>query len=287
MAGKGATIREALVSAGERLKGLPDSGLASEVLLAHCLGIGREKLFRDIDSPAEDAFIARFLELADRHAGGEPVAYLTGLKEFYGMEFFVDHRVLIPRPETEHLIDEVLIKAAQIGEGCRILDVGTGSGCIAVTVAKKCMGSRVTAGDISEDALEVARLNAVRHGVQDRIEFVRSDLMDGIDGPFDIIAANLPYIGKEKYNFISREAAEFEPDVALFGGSDGLELYRRLFAQIRDSSWKPRYLFGEFGFLQGDELRALLTIYFGGAKWEIKSDYASIERLFMVEFPPI
>jgi len=287
MADNGATIREVLSIAKERLNGVPDSVLASEVLFAHCLGISRDRLFMDIERPVDGVAVTKCLDVVDRHARGEPVAYLTGLKEFHGLDFFVDGRVLIPRPETEHLVDEVLEKAAEIGGGCRILDVGTGSGCIAVTVAKKSPDSKVVAGDISEDALEVARFNSVRHGVQDRIEFIRADLMEGIRGPFDIVVSNLPYIGKEKFNCVSREAVDYEPGVALFGGLDGLDLYRRLFIQVRDSAWKPRCFIGEFGFLQGEDLRMMLDCFFPDAKWEIKSDYASIERLFMVEFPPI
>jgi len=281
----GFTVGDLIRQGIELMGGKPDAALAAEVMMAHCLGMTREKLFIDERLvPGKDVG-GRFLRMADAHARGEPVAYLTGVKEFYGLDFMVDRRVLIPRPETEHLVDIVLEKAEQFPDGCRVLDVGTGSGCIAVTIAKRDKRVKVVAGDVSADALEVAKINAARHGVDCDIKFICSDLMAGIKGHFDVIAANLPYIGRNTFNFVSREASEYEPEVALYGGADGLELYRRLFGQVAKRKQKPRFFIGEFGFLQGDNLRELLYEHFPDATVGIKSDYATIERVFVIEFP--
>ncbi len=258
--------------------------LAAEVLLAYVLNCGKEDLFTkdrlDVSSENEK----KFRTLFRRFYSGEPVAYLTGMKEFYGLDFFVNKNVLIPRPETEHLVDSVLSWSQKNGEVPSILDVGTGSGCIAVSLAKKLLSVKITASDISPDALEVARINAKRHGVSDRITFVLADLMAGVEGSFDIIVANLPYIGKKKYNFISRETYEHEPHVALFGGEDGLQLYEKFFQQIAGRNLRPRLFLGEFGFLQGDDMRHLLSRYFSDAETKIVKDYASIDRAFVVAF---
>jgi len=279
------TVGELLRQGIELMGKKPDAVLAAEVLMAYCLGVTREKLFIDAQAVPSYQIGENFLRLATAHARGEPVAYLTGSKEFYGLDFKVDRRVLIPRPETELLVDLVVEKSLLYPDGCRVLDVGTGSGCIAVAVAKLNQKVKVVACDVSESALAVARENAVRHGVEQVVKFVCSDLMSAISGYFDLIVANLPYIGREKFNFFSKEALEYEPELALFGGSDGLDLYRRLFGQVSMLRRKPRFLIGEFGFLQGDDIRKLLSRYFPQAKVEIKSDYASIERVFVVEFP--
>jgi release factor glutamine methyltransferase len=287
MDGNGLKIGKVLKEAKARLRDIPEGELAAEVLFADVLGISRDRLFMDESKEVAEGEAGKFLGKVERHIRGEPVAYLTGVKEFYGMPFMVDKRVLIPRPETEHLVDEVLNLAGETAAGCGIIDVGTGSGCIAVTLAKRLPGAAITASDVSADALEVAKANAERLGTDGRIRFVHADLLDGVAGNFDIVVANLPYIGTEKYHFVSREAAEHEPSVALYGGADGLVLYERLFMQVGKMEQKPRYLLGEFGFLQGEDIRKLLDRSFPDAEYEIKTDYASIERLFVVKFPPI
>jgi len=280
------TVREAINKALNETGRTAEEMLAAEVLLAFCLNVTREDLFIRHDLKVSEADANKFFEILERFYLGEPVAYLTGSKEFYGFDFCVNKNVLIPRPETELLVEEVL-KLVPDRETVKILDVGTGSGCIAVALAKHLKCAELTATDISSGALTVARKNAERHGVSSRIRFINTDLIDNVRGPFDIVVANLPYIGEKKYNFVSREAKKYEPHVALFGGVDGLRLYEKLFEHLAGRKWKPRFLLGEFGFLQGDEMRGLLNEYFAGWQCAILKDYASIERIFVVAFSPL
>jgi release factor glutamine methyltransferase len=278
-------IWEIIQAAVFRLADAEDARLAAEVLLAHVLKCTKEEIFKNEDlelMPADEVLFSGFF---DRFIAGEPIAYITGKKEFYGLDFFVNKDVLIPRPETEHLIDEVLAFASRNRFELNIIDVGTGSGCIAVTLAKRLLNAKITAVDISEIALEVARKNASNHNVAGRIAFIHSDLFEKVVGSFDVVVANLPYIGREKFNSITREVLEYEPHVALFGGDDGLRLYEKLFQQMNARKKLPLLFIGEFGFLQGDKIRQLLDQYFGTCSIAILKDYASIERMFMVVSP--
>ncbi len=311
-------IKDVIGSAVKHLGGGEENRLAVEVLLAHALGVRKEELFTGAENAVDENKLDIFREMVNKHYEGEPVAYLTHNKEFYGLDFFVDGRVLIPRPETELMVEEVykrvtdpdnpaksrhpgnmprIVRAGnpadpgnpgetgrQVDLPLEILDIGTGSGCIAIALAKKLPKARFMATDISEDALDVARKNATRHNVIGRIDFVCANLMGNVCGRFDVIVANLPYIGLKKHNFVSKEAQAYEPNVALFGGDDGLRIYERLFGQICERNWRPKFLFGEFGFAQGEEMRALLNKYFQGQSIEIIQDYASIERMFVIGF---
>lgn len=259
-----------------------ESHYAPETLLSHCLGVERGHLLDRLDEEVDHDISREYLTLLGRHHVGEPVAYLIGHKDFCGLDFHVDNRVLVPRPETENIVNEVVLRAGEHEEP-RILDVGTGSGCIAISLAKKLPRSKVTAADISPDALDVARVNTFAHGVEGRVDLVQSDLIADVPGEFDFVVANLPYIKTENAP-IGQEAVHFEPSLALFGGSDGLSLYEKLFRQLQGKVWKPRFLLGEFGFLQGNEIRSLSEKYFGGGTCRIIEDYASMERVFVVGF---
>jgi len=259
--------------------------LGAELLLAFVLKKDRIYLLAHDDEILTNVDVEKFENLFERMLAGEPVAYLTGNKEFFGMDFLVDKRVLIPRPETEHLVERVLDYCKQWSGSLRILDVGTGSGCIAVSLAKHLPSAQVTAVDISLDALEVAGLNAEKNGV--KIQFFQSDLLQSVEGPFDIIVANLPYIGEKRFAFVTRSVSDYEPHLALFAGEDGLELYRKFFEQLLATSWKPKLLLGEFGFLQRDELTALFKKVFTGQEIRFEQDYAHIDRMFVVEWPAI
>lgn len=254
-----------------------------DALVCHVFEFTKEDLIKKVDQDMAVGKIDEFVDLVSRLHHGEPLSYLINSKEFYGLDFFVDERVLTPRPETEHLVEKIeeIIKRGKIDS---LLDIGTGSGCIAVTLAARNVDLKVMATDVSSEALEVAKINAEKHGVLERTNFIVADLMEGVEGRFDIVVANLPYIGTEKFNFVSREAEEFEPHVALFGGKDGLVLYEKLFQQIIGVDWKPKYLLGEFGFLQGERVRELLDLYFKGYEWQIFEDLSSIERGFVVDF---
>lgn len=281
------TIRELLQEAIQKT-GRDGDVLGSELLLAFVLDRNREYLLAHPQEVLTEGSLERYRALSGRMLAGEPVAYLFGKKEFFGLEFFVDRRVLIPRPETEHLVEYVLnfVKEKEIREP-NILDLGTGSGCIAVSLARHLPSARVTASDVSMEALEVAKKNAVFHGVAGRTEFFHADLLEGIDGPFDVIALNLPYIGEKRFSFVSKSAVDYEPHLALFGGEDGLSLYRVFFEQLSLKKWRPSLLAGEFGFLQKDELHDLISGVFPSAEVRFEQDYAHIDRMFVVEFPAI
>lgn len=263
---------------------MQDAQLAAEVLLIFVLQITKEELFLHPEMEISESNLQILYGLMERYLKGEPVAYLTSNKEFYGFDFFVDSRVLIPRPESEILVDKVIEFTSKNSNIKSVIDIGTGSGCLAISLAFKLPDLHVTGIDISTDALEVARLNASKHGVLNRCQFFESNLLSMVEAPHDVIVANLPYIGETKYHFVSREAQEYEPNVALFGGSDGLELYRTLFRQILEKPWKPQLLLGEFGFMQGEDMQNLLEENFRGHDISIVEDYASIPRVFVVAF---
>ncbi len=222
--------------------------LAAELLLLHAVAQERAWLYAHPEEPLSAAQQEAFLSLIARRAAGEPVQHLTGHQEFWGLEFEVNADVLIPRPETEHLIEVTLDRLAlrelkagrtQIsdGGGLLIADVGTGSGCIAVALAKELPQARFFASDISQAALAVAQRNAERHGVANRIQFSNSDLLEGaiVSGAqstqFAAIVSNPPYIGRREAYSLEREVRDHEPATALFGGEEGYEIYAPLIAE--------------------------------------------------------
>jgi release factor glutamine methyltransferase len=226
-----------------------------------------------------------------RVVDGEPVAYILGEKEFYGLDFFVDNRVLLPRPETEMIVEKVLeyfgSDVVDSDLGFRLLDVGTGSGNIVVSIAKSASDFFVDADavDISDDALEVARLNAQQHCVEDRISFFNSDLLENIEDAekYDVIVANLPYIGELENNFVEENVERYEPSLALFAGDDGLELYKKMFQQIIDKEISFDLMIGEFGFGQAEGVLSLMNKYFDHRSCSIEKDLAGIDRIFVIK----
>src|SRR5580693_2760882 len=227
-----------------RSANVPSYTLAAELLLLHVLGRDRAWLYAHPEETVPGLDAHRFLSLILRRANGEPTQYITGKQEFWGLEFEVTPDVLIPRPETEHVIEVALDRLAVrelragrkqtlSGEGLQIADIGTGSGCIAVALAKDLPGTKFIATDISPAALSVARRNAERHNFADRIEFVRTNLLEGIaaETHFDLIASNPPYIGRREGPTLQREVRDHEPEVALYGGEEGYELYAALVTQ--------------------------------------------------------
>lgn len=280
-------IVEALKSGINFLDQCETAILDSEVVLAHVLGVEKEYLFAHGDSEVEDALISLFYKYLDRVKNGEPVGYITNSKEFFGLDFFVDKRVLVPRPETEMLVEKVLqfLKSnSEEGRNFRVLDVGTGSGNIAIALAKNFDNQEILAFDVSEDAVDVARINVGQHGLDGRVHVCQSDLLDAIDDGenFDVIVANLPYVGKVKNNEVDENVEKYEPCDALFAGSDGLELYKKLFQQIRDKNISFGLLLGEFGSMQRKDLEILLNKYFE-RRWVIERDLAGKDRMFAVK----
>ncbi len=252
--------------------------LEKEVLLANLLGRSREFLISNSDYEVSNEQSERFYSLIRSHDRGVPVAYLIKHKEFYGLPFFVDSRVLIPRPETEFLVDKILELVDEDPGLKRVVDIGTGSGNIACSVAKHAKGVEIFATDVSDKALEVAKMNAKKLNVI--VSFIKSDLLNELKQmQFDIIVANLPYIGTSTNSFISKETQEHEPHVALFGGEDGLELYEKLFDQVENF----KYLMGEVGFMHREALEKLFKNYFPDSKCEILKDLAGLDRYFIIK----
>ena len=212
-------------------KGSESARLDAEVLLAHVRGCQRILLYTAFDTPVSDAERARFRELVKRRGDGEPVAYLVGNREFFSLPFAVSPAVLVPRPETEGLVVRVIDLCKPL-PAARIIDVGTGSGAIAVTLAKHLPRARLVATDISPAALAVARENAARHGVAERIEFLECDLLAAPQaaGPWDVIVSNPPYVRDDEFDALPRDVRLHEPKAALVAGPTGVEVVARLAA---------------------------------------------------------
>lgn len=210
-------------------RGAESPRLDAEVLLAHVRGCPRIALYTAFDTPVAEAERGRFRELVKRRGAGEPVAYLVGSREFFSLPFAVDKAVLVPRPETEGLVVRVL-DLCRAAATPRIVDVGTGSGAIVVTLAKHLPRATFAATDVSAAALEVARANAVRHGVADRITFFHGDLLADAAGPWDVIVSNPPYVREDEFSALPRDVRDHEPRGALVSGPTGVEVVERLAA---------------------------------------------------------
>ena len=202
--------------------------LEAEILLARALDTERIKLYIDFEKEVDKQRLTRFKEYIIRRAKGEPTAYIIRKKQFMSLEFTVNPSVLIPRPETEMLVENAIEICKKIGGKVSILDIGTGSGAIAVSLAKFIDNAEITAVDISEKALDVARSNAASHGVENRITFIKADLFPEEIKQFDIVVSNPPYIKTADINGLQREVRDFEPLSALDGGADGLTYYRAI-----------------------------------------------------------
>ncbi len=247
--------------------GLPTARLDAEVLLAHVLGTDRAALVVRSDAALSAPEDERFFSLVDRRAAGEPVAYLTGRQWFRRLELAVDPRVLIPRPETELLVEVGL----ELPRGARVADVGTGSGAVALALADERPDLRIVGTDISAEALAVARANAARLGLA--VEFRARDLLD--DGPWDAVLANLPYVAEHAPE-LAPDVARYEPALALYGGADGLELVRRLLTRV---GGVPLVAL-ETGYDQAAAAAALLRAA-GFADVERRADLAGYDRVLL------
>jgi release factor glutamine methyltransferase len=240
-------------------KGCELPRLDAEVLLSHALGCRRIELYTRSEEVAADEVRTKFRELVMRRVEGCPVAYLVGTKEFYLLPFAVTPAVLIPRPATEALVLAALDRAKPLAT-LRVLDIGTGSGCLAVSVAKRHAGASVVAVDTSAEALDVARGNAERHGVTDRVAFRHSDLFTGIMGepPFDLILSNPPYVPSADIAALASDVRDHEPRAALDGGPDGLAVFTRLITGAPEFLNPGGWLLVEIG--AGQEAEALRRV---------------------------
>lgn len=240
------------------------------VLLGHVLGVDRTHLLTRSGDQVANAQYEDYLRLIERRAAGEPLQYITGHQEFYGLDFRVTPAVLIPRPETEFLVERIIKLMDDSMTSPLIVDVGTGSGCIAVSLAVNVPRARVIATDLSGDALEVARNNAERHGANDRIEFLQGDLLEPLEthhleNSVDVLASNPPYVNEGQAELIQREVRDWEPREALFGGVEGLDFYRRLLFEGLTFVRPGGYMILEIGYNQLDAITEIIA----ALEWEL------------------
>lgn len=286
------TVRDILLKTEAYLrdKNVDSPRLSAQILLSKGLGTNRMGLFLDMDRPLREAELVALRPLVARRGRGEPVAYITGEREFFSMAFEVTPDVLIPRPETEMVVEEALRLFGKESD-LRFADLGTGSGCLAVTLAVQFPSSRGVALDASPAALAVARANAARHAVQDRLEFVEADFsgLEAPSGGFGLIVSNPPYVSDEEYATLSPEVACFEPKSALVprgGGATGLEAYPAVVA----SAWKALapggVLMLEIGWKQGPDVKYLLEAdSFGFEGVAVLPDLAGNDRVVLGRKP--
>ena len=253
--------------------------LDAEVLLAHTLGWSRARVLSRLQETISDEMLQQFRTLILRRAAREPVAYLVGRKEFYGLEFVVDRRVLVPRPETETLVDAALEWAKQRPGPLVIADIGTGSGCIAVALAVHLPQAHIYAIDLSSDALAVARQNVIRHHVDASVTLLTGDLLAPLPQPVDLLVSNPPYTVLDE---VDPGVRTHEPRLALDGGSDGLAVYRRLFAAAPSALRPGGALMLEIGATQARAVVDLARRAFPSAAVYVQRDLAGRDRVVAV-----
>jgi release factor glutamine methyltransferase len=259
----GPTISETLKEASERLRSASVSNdvLDAQTLLAEALGEDRTYLIINFNRQLSEDILSKYRAMVERRASGEPLQYITGRQEFFGLDFEVTPDVLIPRPETELLVEET-IRIVQQDRIARpvIMDAGAGSGAIAVALAREMRDARVIASDVSEAALRVARRNAARHGLGDRINFVASDLLEAFaeENFADFILSNPPYVSEKEMPSLQREVRDWEPRLALTDSNDGLSFYRRLLKDAPSRLKPGGRLICEMGYMQSERVSAMV-----------------------------
>ena len=268
---------------------VPSPRMNAELLLRHILGCDRAYLFAHPERQLTEDEQSRYAAALAERSRGLPAQYITGHQEFWGMDLIVTPAVLIPRPETEHIIEAVL-ELVKSGVGAvhsperelRIADVGTGSGCIAIALAKELPQAEIHATDISSAALDIARANAARHQLNARIHFHQADLLAGLTPPFDIIVSNPPYVGESEEDQVQLEVRKFEPHSAIFGGPTGSEIIARLVPQARNLLRPEGWLILEISGTIVDRVRELLH------EWpdvDVLRDLQSIPRVVRARKP--
>jgi len=275
-------IREILNRATAQLNkaGSTSPRLDAEILLAASLNADRLELYKNPEKcPAEEES-GRFARWLARREQGEPVAYIVGVKEFWSLSFEVNREVLIPRPETEILVEEALQAVKELGLSApAILEIGTGSGAIIVALARELPGAHLTATDISAAALDLARRNACRHGLEGRIEFLCGSFFEPVSGIFDIVVANPPYIPVTEFAGLPRGVKEYEPSLALLAGEEGTACHREIIAGSSGYLRKGGWLVMEMGAGQGERIARILREAAVFGEIAVRCDYGGAERV--------
>lgn len=275
------TVGQAVAAAASRLAASEHPSREAQVLLAQVLGVERSWLLAHPEAELDAAQAVAFETGIARLKAGEPLPYILGEWEFFGLRLQVSPAVLIPRPETELLVETALAWLAAHPSRRRAADVGTGSGCIPVALAANCADLQIVAGDVSSAALQVSAANAERHGLQEQITLVESDLLSSMDGPFDLITANLPYIPEARLPELA--VSKWEPKLALGGGSDGLRFIEPFLAQAVAKSTPKALILAEIdASLEGQVARVAEKLW-PGAAIEVRKDLAGVPRLLVVE----
>ena len=278
------TVKQALTRAREVLTvgNIEDAPLEAELLLRDTLKINRVQLFLELDRELNPQQKGIFWRRIERRLNHEPGAYITGHREFYGLDFYVDSSVLIPRPETDLLVEKAL-EIARNNPLSSIADVGTGSGAVAISLALNLPQVKIYATDISSVALEVALINCRKHGVGNRISLFCGDMLDPLPEPVDLIVANLPYVRESELPCVN--SVPFEPEMALNGGADGLDKIRSLCLQVSNRLRPGGYLLLEVGQGQGEALTYFLRGLFPAARIEVTPDLRGIDRVVSLILP--
>ena len=281
------SLKEALRKAETIIasQSIPDARIEAELLLRHSLGMEKVELYTRLDQPLSFSESERFWGLVRQRLRHEPTAYITNQCQFYGIDFYVDSRALIPRPESELLVEITLEFVRQrfpVGEAFWLVDVGTGSGALAIAIALHLPQANIYAVDVSAQALEVARINCEKHGVTKRVHLLLGDMLEPLPGAVNVILANLPYVTDLEMPQLMPEIRDFEPVVALAGGADGLEKVRRLLPQAKERLLPGGLLLMEIGQGQGTVAAALARSYFPAGQVGSIPDLGGIDRVVRV-----
>ncbi|MBI2909413.1 MAG: peptide chain release factor N(5)-glutamine methyltransferase [Chloroflexi bacterium] len=280
------TIGEALHQAAECLtqQSIDDAYLEADILLRHALGLTRAQLYARVTDEAPSAKLDSFHQMLDRRLRHEPTPHIVGHKEFFDLDFYVDRRVLIPRPETELLVERAIDIAQRRWAGaCLITDIGTGSGAIAVSLAVHLPQASIFAIDPARDALEVASINCARHAVEDRVKLLLSDTVLALPEPVHLMVANLPYVKDDDLPTLAPEIREWEPLEALAGGPDGLGKIRRFLSEAGARLHADGVILVEMNPEQAQPLTAFARRLFPQAAIRVETDLAHLDRMVVIE----
>ena len=281
-------LREAWLRSRRQLEraGIPDAGIEAQALLRNALGIDQATFYACPDYELSDEDAVAFERTVERRIEGEPLSYITGHREFYGLDFVVTPDVLVPRHETEFLVEAVLEYARNRGShALTIADIGTGSGCIAVALASHLPNATVYATDVSQEALRVAGENVRRHGLEERIHLRHGDLFDALDGPVDVLASNPPYLSTDEATDLPLDV-QHEPSVALAAGADGMDVLRRLIAGARQYLNPGGLLAFEIDPRRLDAVTSLARRTFPDDEIGVVRDHADLDRVVTVRIGP-